>query len=252
MTSPPVVSRVEDGIAHVVLDRPQSANAIDVPLTAALRHELLAADADPDVRAIVLSGNGKHFCVGGDVAAMAATEDREAFLRELAGAAHEAVRAMHANRKPIVAAVHGASAGAGLALALSADAVVAAESASFVTAYAAIGVTPDCGLSWLLPRIVGYSRALELLVTSERFSAADAKAWGMVTEVVDTDPVRAAHELASRLGRGAPGIVTEMRRLLLDAQTQGLDAHLDQEASTIAAMSTTEAADRLITAFAAR
>lgn len=250
VTEPPVLYDVRDGVATVELNRPEVSNALDLATCTALLEALGSAAADDAVRGVLLLGRGKLFCAGGDVAAMAAAEDRTGFLQELADAAHEAVLALDALEKPVVAGVQGAAAGAGLALTLSADLVVAGESARFLTAYTAIGLTPDTGLSWLLPQAVGLKRALELTLTNRRLSAAEAVEWGVVTATCPDDAVvETARALAEKVAAGPAYALGQSRALLRSARTRSLADQLDLEARTIAAAGTTAEAGSLIDAF---
>lgn len=250
----PVLVRVEDGIGHVELNRPDASNAMDMPLTTGLRDALRRVAADDEVRVVLLTGRGRLFCAGGDLPAMTAAPDREAFLRELADALHEGVRVLDELDKPVVTGVQGAAAGAGFSLVLGSDLVVAGESASLVTAYAGVGLTPDGGQSWLLPRAVGLARALDLTLTSRRVGASEAHAWGIVTRVVPDEEVHEqARALARRLADGPAAALGRARRLLRDgAATADLSAHLDAEAASIAAASAHPDSVRLIDAFLAR
>jgi 2-(1,2-epoxy-1,2-dihydrophenyl)acetyl-CoA isomerase len=252
-TAPPVRYDVRDHIAYVTLDRPNAANAVDLELARQLRDAVLRADQDPDARAVLLAGAGKVFCAGGDLAAMAAAPDRPAFLAELAAAAHGAVRAMNGLSKPLIAAVQGSAAGIGFSFALGADLVIAARSATFVTAYTSVGLTPDGGLSWLLPRAVGQQRALELLMTSDPLPAEQAQALGLVSDVWDdADLAEAAHAVAARLAARPAHALGEARRLVRSSWAHTLDEHLDVEAGTISRVSAGPEAAELIAGFAAR
>jgi 2-(1,2-epoxy-1,2-dihydrophenyl)acetyl-CoA isomerase len=249
----PVLYDAVDGVATIELNRPAASNALDLPLCAALLSAVEAAAADESVRAVLLLGRGKLFCGGGDVAAMAAASDRAAFLQELADAAHEAVLAFDRLEKPVVAGVQGAAAGAGLALTLSADLVVAAESAKFLTAYTAIGLTPDTGTSWLLPKVVGLKRALELNLTNRRLTAIEAVEWGIATSTCSDDSVAgSARELAHRLAAGPAYAYGQARALLRASVDRSLSDQLTAEARTIAAASTTPEAKKLIGDFLAK
>jgi 2-(1,2-epoxy-1,2-dihydrophenyl)acetyl-CoA isomerase len=209
---------LDGGVAHVILQRPEVANAIDLATARELRDVVGELASDDAVRVVLLTGAGARFCGGGDVAAMMAAEDREAYVVELAEVLDEATRRLHDLRKPVVAAVQGAVAGAGLSLMLSCDLIVAERSTRFVTAYAGIGLTPDVGLSYLLPRAVGQQRALELLLCPRTLDAEEAEDWGLVTAVVDDgDAAGRAAEIAGRLSTGPAGSYGLARGLVRDA-----------------------------------
>ncbi|MGW1675364.1 enoyl-CoA hydratase/isomerase family protein [Streptomyces sp. NPDC002324] len=253
-TARPVLYEVCDRLARVTLNRPLVSNAVDVDLARGLADAMRRADTDDRVDVVLLMGAGRIFCAGGDVAAMqGAAHERSAALASLAGAAHEAVRVMNTLSKPLVAAVQGAAAGAGFAFVLGADAVVAGRSARFVTAYSSLGLTPDSGLSWLLPRAVGQQRALELIMTSTPLDAERAQALGIVSQVCDdADVADTAHRLAVRLAARPVGALGEARRLVRSAWTNNLEEHLDREAETITRMSAGEEAAALIARFLGR
>jgi 2-(1,2-epoxy-1,2-dihydrophenyl)acetyl-CoA isomerase len=247
---PPVLYDVHAGVGRIVLNRVDASNALDMAMSVALQEAVDAAARDEAVRVVLLTGRGELFCVGGDVTAMAAAEDRAAHLQRLADAAHGTVRALDRLDKPVVAGVQGAAAGAGLAFTLSADLVVAGESARFVAAYTAIGLTPDCGLSWLLPRTVGLRRALEMTISNRRISAAEAVDWGLATSTCPDDSVGdVATALAEKLAAGPATAYGRSRSLLRSASTRSLDAQLDLEAATISAAGATAEATALIDSF---
>lgn len=246
----PVLLSVADGVAHVELNRPDASNTIDLPWTEAFTSALQQVSDDDTVRVVLLTGRGRMFCAGGDLGAMDAAPDRSAYLQELADALHVGVRLLDGLDKPVVVGVHGAAAGAGLSLVLGGDLVVAGRSASFVTAYTSVGLTPDGGQSWLLPRVVGLQRALELTLTPRRLSADEAQEWGIVARVVEDEAVAdEAHALARRLADGPAAAFGRARRLLRSSYDTGLSDRLDVEARTIAASVAEPESTALITRF---
>lgn len=248
--TPPVEYAVRGRVAEVVLNRPESSNAVDLPTARGLADAIRLAGADAGVDVVLLRGRGERFCGGGDLAAMAAAPDRQGFLADLAAAAHEAVRAIDGLGKPVVAAVHGAAAGVGFSLVLGADVVVAGESARFVTAYTSVGLTPDGGMSWLLPRAIGQRRATELLLTSDPVSAARALDLGIASEVCpDQDVLARARERAISLAARPAHALGEARRLVRASWDRELTKHLDDEAATIARSSGEEVTVALIARF---
>lgn len=253
MSDAPVLLTVADGVAHVELNRPDASNTIDVPWTEAFLDVLTRARDDDAARVVLLTGRGRMFCAGGDLGAMDAAEDPSTYLRDLADALHEGVRLLDALEKPVVVGVQGAAAGAGLSLVLGGDLVVAGRSAAFVTAYTSVGLTPDGGQSWLLPRVVGLQRALELTLTPRRLSAEEAQAWGLVGTVVDDDDVHdEALALARRLADGPAHAFGRARRLLRGSYDATLSDQLDVEAGSIAASVADPASATLIARFLAR
>jgi 2-(1,2-epoxy-1,2-dihydrophenyl)acetyl-CoA isomerase len=248
-----VLSTHADGVAHVELNRPEAFNAANLPLADALEAALLAAAKDESVRVVLLSGRGKAFCAGGDVKAMAAADDAPAMVATLAEASHRAVRALAVLEKPVVAAVHGSAAGAGLGYACAADIVLAGESAKFLSAFIGIGVSPDSGTSWYLPRIVGLRRALELQLLNRVLTAEEARDWGIVTAIHPDGEVHAAAlALAQRLAAGPAAALGRTRRLLHDSLDRTLDAQLDEEAAGIVHFVGTPEAQALVKAFGSR
>ena len=248
-----VLFEVADGVATVTLNRPGASNAVDLGLTRALAAAVAAVAADDAARVLLLCGAGKRFCAGGDLGAMDAAPDRGAFIRELAGAAHEVVRALDRLEKPVVAAVQGAAAGIGLSFVLGADLVVAGAGAKFVSAYTSVGLTPDGGQSWLLPRIVGARRAAEIVLLSEPLSAERALEYGIVSAVVeDGSELARARELAAALAARPAQALGPARRLLRDGMDRSLSDHLDAEAAAITAAASTEATGALIARFLGR
>jgi 2-(1,2-epoxy-1,2-dihydrophenyl)acetyl-CoA isomerase len=194
---------------------------------------------DGGVRAVVLTGAGRGFCVGQDL-----TEFREApgdIGSRLRGNYHPNIRAIRALEKPVIAAVNGAAAGAGMSLACACDLRIAADSATFVPAFINIGLIPDSGGSYFVTRLLGPARAFEWLASGKRLTAAEAHAWGLVSEVVETGalPSRAA-ELAAQLADLPTRGVGMTKRLLDHAVTATLDEQLEREAQLQAAATQTE------------
>ncbi len=244
---------VAEGVARIGLDRPDVSNSVDLPTALALDAAVERAASDLDVRVVLLTGAGPRFCAGGDLSSMVASDDQPAYLLELANALDGALQKLASLEKPVVAAVQGAVAGAGNAVMLSCDLVVAGESTKFVFAYPGVGLTPDCGLSWLLPRAVGQQRALQFALGGRPLSAAQALDWGMVTEVVADDAVQdRATALAASLAGDTAYALGQARRLLRASwETTRAEAGAE-ESRTIAAAVVTPQAQELIGAFTSR
>lgn len=247
----PVTLRVSGGVGRLRLERPEAANALDLPTARALRSLVEEAGADPSVRALLLTGAGRRFCAGGDVGAFAAAADPATYLHELATEADAAVRALAEIEKPVVAAVHGAVAGAGLAVMLSCDVVVADPATAFVFAYPSIGLTPDCGVSYLLPRAMGQQRALRFALSGRPATAAQALEWGLVTDLAP-DPDVLAEELATEMAEGPSLALGQVRRLLRAGWESSRAEVGAEEARTISAMVCGDEAQALIRAFVRR
>jgi 2-(1,2-epoxy-1,2-dihydrophenyl)acetyl-CoA isomerase len=210
----------QGAVATITLDRPAAYNALTRRLLQSLLGTLREAADDSGVRAVVLTGAGNGFCAG------QALDDRETIDAAGRSDLHEAVTqgfnpvvaTLLTMEKPVVAAVNGPAAGAGFGIALACDFRIVADTASFVTAFAKIGLVPDSGVSLLLPRIVGYARALELCMLSEKVSAHDAHAMGLATDVVPFgDVVPRAQALAARLAAGPRALGLIKRELARNA-----------------------------------
>jgi 2-(1,2-epoxy-1,2-dihydrophenyl)acetyl-CoA isomerase len=238
----PVLVRRDGPVAILTLNRPASGNAIDAPLATALRAALSGLHDDRSVRALVLQGAGKMFCAGGDLASFA-QEARGAarYVDGLIQDLHAALQLLETFPAPVISAVHGAAAGAGLGLALAVDLVIAGEGSRFVMAYTRSGLTPDGGTSWILPRLVGLRRALELTLLNRTLSGAEALGLGLVNEVVADDAtVGRALALAQELAVGPTAAFVTARRLLRGALQADYATHLASEARSIVASFGTE------------
>ncbi len=232
----PVLLDREGAIARITLNRPDAGNAIDLAMAQALAAMADECAADLSVRCVVLTGAGRLFCAGGDVQAFAAAgADAPVFLRRLADTLHGAIATLARMDKPLVVAVNGPAAGAGLSLALLGDVVIAAASAHFTAAYTGIGLTPDGGMTWLLPRLIGLRRAQSMILTNERVVAAEAAAIGLVTQVVeDVDLPGEVAEIVARLVAAPTAAIGAARGLLLASATSAFEEQLDREAASIA------------------
>ena len=242
---------VRDGVAHVTLNRPEAGNAINLELSQELLRAVLRCNEDPEVRAVLISGAGDMFCVGGDLKSFSEQgEHLPHHLKEVTTYLHAAVSRMARMDPPVVAAVHGAAAGAGMSLSCACDLVVAAESARFTMAYSNAGLTPDGSSTYYLPRLVGLKRAMELTLTNRRLSAQEALEWGIVTRVVpDEDLSEEASALASQLAAGAPKALGAAKRLLQCGWTETLETQMENETQSIADMARTADAREGIAAF---
>ncbi|ALH80899.1 enoyl-CoA hydratase/isomerase family protein [Sphingopyxis macrogoltabida] len=236
MSEQPVIFHVSDGIASITLNRPASGNAIDLAMANALVDAAIRCETDRSIRCVVLTGTGRLFCAGGDVGGFAtAGEGAGAHLSLLAGTLHMAVARFARMPCPMVVLVNGPAAGAGLSLVLAGDIVLAARSAHFTAAYSAIGLTPDGGMSWLLPRLVGLRKAQEIILTNRRIKAEEAEAIGIVTRLVDDEALAGeGAETAGRLAASAVDALGTARRLLQRSFTNGLETQLEDEARGIA------------------
>lgn len=237
MNESPLIVDIADGIAWLTLNRPEAGNAIDLPMARALMEASIRCQTETSIRCVVLTGAGRIFCAGGDVGLFKSSGDQvDALLSELAGTLHMALVRFARMPKPLLVLVNGPAAGAGLSLAIGGDIVLTARSAHFTAAYGAIGLTPDGGLSWMLPRLVGLRRAQDIILTNRRIKAEEAEAIGLVTRTVDDaqlpDEGRAT---ANRLANSAVAAIGAAKGLLQESFSSGYETQLEREARTISA-----------------
>jgi 2-(1,2-epoxy-1,2-dihydrophenyl)acetyl-CoA isomerase len=231
-----VALEVNAGIARLTLNRPQSGNAINRELCSDLRAHAESLLELGDIRAVVLTGNGPRFCVGGDLAYFEELDDLEAALLALARDFHAAIDALRRLDAPVIAGVRGSAAGGGLSLVCACDLAIAAESARFTMAYTAAGLSPDGGATWFLPRIVGWRIATELMLTNRILSAVEAAQLGIVNSVVADGALEdELDSLSTRIASGATGAYGTVKRLLRSSAVSTLEDQLEAEARAIAA-----------------
>lgn len=245
----------DPAVAVVTLNRPAKYNALSVELKEALLPAIADVSGDESVRAVVLTGSGKAFCVGQDLGEHASALERDA------ATAFDTVRehynpltlAISGAPKPVIAAINGPCVGAGLGLALAADLRVAAEGLKFSTAFTAIGLTADTGLSASLAHAVGVSRATELLLLGEQFTADDARNWGLVRDVVPAEQVlETALVLARTLATGPTRAYAEVKSAIRFGAVNELPAVLEHEADAQARLATTADHQRAVADFLAK
>jgi 2-(1,2-epoxy-1,2-dihydrophenyl)acetyl-CoA isomerase len=228
----------EGAVLTITLNRPDKLNAFDRAMHEGFAAALREARAR-EIRAVVLTGAGRGFCVGQDLAELSEGErDVAGLLRDRWNRHILAVRELE---KPVLGAVNGAAAGAGLSLACSCDIRIAAETAVFVPAFVKVGLVPDSGGTWFVPRLLGSSRAFEWMTSGSDLSAADAHEWGLVSELVDAERLPArVHVLASELAALPTKAVAMTKRLFDHAATSRLQEQLEVEAQLQAAAVETE------------
>jgi 2-(1,2-epoxy-1,2-dihydrophenyl)acetyl-CoA isomerase len=218
------------GYWKIILNRPDRLNALNIEMHAALMAALAEADADPDCRALLVTGAGRGFCAGQDLGDVAVTKDGPPDLKDLLDRYNGLVRKLRGLAMPVVCAVNGVAAGAGANLALACDIVLAAKSASFIQAFGRIGLIPDFGGTWVLPRLVGMARARALAILAEPLPAERAAEWGLIWRAIDDDRLmEEAHALATRLAKQATIGIALAKRALDAAETNTFDAQLDLE-----------------------
>jgi 2-(1,2-epoxy-1,2-dihydrophenyl)acetyl-CoA isomerase len=249
-SSPMVRLDIREHVAHLTLARADAANTMNLQFGREFTAAAYAVRKDAGVRAVLLRGEGKNFCFGGDLRGMvAAGGNVNAYLTELTTDLHAGLMHLARASAPVVAAVQGTAAGAGLGLVLAADLAIAGKSAKFTAAYTAVGLTPDAGTTFLLPRAVGYKRAMEMFITNRVLDAEQALDWGLVNQIVDDAELAAtADALAQRLAAGPAGAFGAVKRLLAEAEP-GWEAQLAREGRTIAARAETDEGREGIAAF---
>jgi 2-(1,2-epoxy-1,2-dihydrophenyl)acetyl-CoA isomerase len=251
MNDTPVVRlEIRDHIAHLTLARAEAANTMNLRFGREFLAASIAIRTNPNVRAVLLSGEGKNFCFGGDLRGMVASGgDIAAFLSELTTNLHAGLAHLVRADAPVVAAVNGTAAGAGLGLVLAADLAVAARSAKFAPAYTGVGLTPDAACTFLLPRAIGYKRAMELFLTNRALDAAQALDWGLVNQVVEDEKLtETAAALAARLAAGPTGAYGGLKALLAESEP-GLEGQLARESRSITLRGVSEEGREGIAAF---
>ena len=222
---------IDSGIATITLDSPRNLNALDAAMATELVAALRQIDTRDDVRVVVLRGAGKAFCAGGDIAWFAQAGDSiHDAINALGPPVQHVVHWMRHTPMIVVAVVQGAVAGGGLGLMLAADVVIAAEEATVAIAYARLGTSPDAGASYFLARTLGYRKALELYLMSERLDGKAAKALGLVNFTAPLASLDAqAAALIQRLAEGPAVAYASAKRLFRQAADTGLHQHLDDE-----------------------
>lgn len=246
-----IVFTVADGVGRIRLNRPEQGNAVDAPMADGLLAVALECARRDDVRAVLLEGAGAHFCVGGDIKAFGAAGTALGdTLTHIVTPLHAAAAVLARMRAPVVAAIQGTAAGGGLGLALMADIALAARSASFKSAYTAIGMCGDVGVTYMLPRLVGVRRARELMLTNRKLSAAEALELGIVERVCeDSSLLDEALSLARSLAQGAPLAHGTVKNLLLDSGNASLEQQLAAEARGMAALGRSADGQEAVAAF---
>jgi 2-(1,2-epoxy-1,2-dihydrophenyl)acetyl-CoA isomerase len=229
MSDSPVLYQVDGAVATITLNRPDVLNALNTALMLALREAVTAASEDPAVRAVIVTGAGRGFSAGADLASSSGgTGNAGTTLRERY---HPVILAMRAMPKPIISAVNGVAAGAGMSIAMAGDIILAARSASFLQAFSKIGLVPDAGSTWFLPRYVGDVRARALAILADRISATDAQAFGLVWQVHDdADLLPKAREMAERLASMPTRAYAMIKEALNDSHQRDLATQLELEA----------------------
>lgn len=224
---------IDSNVATITLNRPAQLNALNLELGTELIHAIEEVEANVNVRCVIVTGSGRAFCSGGDVKAMISFEDQRRAREFLEGALrsfHQAVLALRELSKPTIAAVNGSAVGAGMNLALACDVVYAAEDATFSQAFVHLGLVPDCGGTFLLPRLIGPSRAAELMLTGDTVHARRAREMGLVSHAIPAEQLMMeARALARRLASGPPNALRKTKELLRGTYERGFGETLEME-----------------------
>lgn len=240
--------------AELKFNRPKALNALDLPMARAFAAAVEEVTNDPDIRAIVLSGEGRAFLAGGDVSAMAADPARgHEVVDSLLAVLNPAILALRKNAAPVVAAVRGVAAGAGLSLVANSDFVVADEDAKFVLAYDQVAGVPDCGGSWFLTQRLGRARLMDMMLTGASLTAVEAQAAGLVSRLCPVDEVEeTARTLAAKIASGPTASFGRLRQLIDAAQHNSLSDQLALERTHFVAAAQSEDFREGVAAFVAR
>lgn len=245
---------LSDSVAYITLNRPEAMNSLHLEMAKDLLASALQCDETSSVRAVVLSGAGAYFCAGGDVKTFGEQEERlPSYVKEITTYLHAAISTLTRMNAPVIAAVEGVAAGGGLSLACAADLVIAGEATRFTSAYTRIGLSPDGSLTYILPRLVGVRRAMEMILTNRTLTAQEARDWGIVTKVVPDGQAREqAEALARQLAAGPTLAFGAAKRLIHQSTTESLETQMMAESQSIAAMSGTHDGREGIIAFVAK
>lgn len=255
-SEPSVLFATQGGVALVTLNRPLALNSFTRQMHSQLWDALDNIEADTSIRALVITGAGRAFCAGADLAEFDFEPGPDLLKRADPGpiidqAFNPTVRRLQALRVPTIAAVNGVAAGAGASLAMTCDLAIAAPTASFIQAFSKIGLVPDAGGSWFLVKRLGLARAMGLAMLGDKLSAHDAKEWGMIWDVASEGEncLDKAMQLAARLAQMPTRALVATRHLLSEGASRDLDAQLDKERDTQSALGQTHDYIEGVTAF---
>jgi len=245
-----------DGVATITLNRPDAMNSLNDDLAQDLRAAVEAVSADEAARVCVLRGEGPAFMAGGDIRFFSEVLDKDdapSNLASLFDNVHDIIRLLRAMPKPVIAAVHGSAAGYGLSLMASCDMAVVSESTKFTLAYRHLGVSPDGGSTWFLPRIIGVRKTMELALLGDRFDSAAALEMGLVNRVVPDDDFDASvADLAAKIAAGPAQALGRTKALIYGSMENGMSDQLDAEQENFLACAGTDEFREGVTAFLAK
>ncbi len=233
MTFETLLYQINDSVLTITLNRPDKLNALTPTLLRELKVAMEQAGADSQVRVVVVTGAGRGFCSGADLmtASQYMAEGKLSFSQMLTSTYNPLILTMQSLTKPVIAVINGVAAGAGMSLALACDYRLAAESASFIQAFVKIGLVPDSGSTWMLPRLIGMTRAMDMMLTGRKVSAQEALDWGMVNRVVaDGQLSETAHQIASDFAAMPTRTLGLIKQAAVFAATSTLEEALFKEA----------------------
>jgi 2-(1,2-epoxy-1,2-dihydrophenyl)acetyl-CoA isomerase len=247
-----VVASCEAGLVHIRLNSPQTGNALDLPLIGALCDAIAAIDA-PVTRAVLITAEGRNFCVGGDLRGMAESADMPETLRKMATPFHAGLKRLEELDAPVVTAINGTAAGGGLSLGIAGDIVLGGADSGYLMAYSAIGLSPDGGATHRLPRLIGLRLTQDMAYLNRRLDAAEALQAGLITRIIADDALQAeALTIARSLASGPTAGFGRIKRLLAENTNNGLADQLDSEAVSIVGAGGTQDAREGVCAFLER
>lgn len=250
MTFETILFEVEDGIATITLNRPDSLNAFNSQMIAESADAFKQCGRDEGVRCVVITGAGKGFSSGQDLKEVQGRGDGFSLAEHLRGGYNRLIQRMTTLEKPIIGSINGVAAGAGCGVALACDIRIASDRASFMQVFSKVGLIPDSGSTWLLPRLIGYARAYEMAITADRVSAEKALAWGLVNEVTPADQLgEITRAWALKLAQGPTKAFGLTKRAMMRAWRVSLPEALEYEAMLQAAASQTDDNKEGVTAF---
>lgn len=246
-----ILFRLKNQIAIITMNRPESFNGINLEMAKEILEAAIRCDADPEIRAVVITGSGKVFSGGGDLKYFTDCSHRLAIaIKELTVYANAYISHFARMEKPVITAINGIAAGGGLSIALSGDLIIAAETATFVASYTGAGLCPDAGMSHFLPRKIGLARSMEMILTNRRIKSPEALTWGIINRCVpDECLMEEVESTAKLLALGPTKSFGMVKRLLVDSYSETLEKTMEMEARGIANMVKTEDAKEGISAF---
>ncbi len=236
MTYETIKVEITNGVAWITLDRPNDANVLNLQMTKDLSAASMSCTANPEVRAVVITGTGRFFCAGGDLGTFhSAGDEVAAVVLEMTMHLHAAVSRFARMDAPVIAAVNGVAAGGGFSLAIGCDLIYAADNASFSSMYTAAGLSPDGSSSYFLGRAIGDRRAMEMFLTNRRLSATDALEWGLINGVLPTEELYdTVRSVAEGFAAGPTKAYGSVKALVRASSTESLESQMEAESQHIA------------------